>query len=268
VLERVDGLPVAADVLVAPDPVGIAEASVERIASWTKSALDERPSVHVALTGGSSAGHLYRELLKPRWQSGLPWDRVHFWWGDDRFVPSDSPDSNFGATFRELLFDGGLRVPGQNVHGIPVDTALADGRDIEWTANAYLSELRTELPRRHGLPAFDVILLGVGPDGHILSVFPDSPALAGGTPLVMAVPPPTTVDPKLPRVTLNPTLLDAASHVLAMVGGANKALVVEQILAGPRKPRELPAQLATGANATWILDRAAAAELKEPRRPL
>ena len=262
-LRRVDGLPVPAEVLVAADSARIAEAAAERLVAWLGDALESRPAAHLALTGGSSAGHLAAELLKPRLRSAVAWDRVHLWWGDERYVPGDHADSNFGAAFRDLLADGGLPVPRQNVHPIPVDTAVADGRDITWTAAAYRDEVLTFLSRNSaGLPAFDVILLGVGPDGHILSVFPGSPALEPETPLVMAVPAPTTVDPKVPRITLSPRLLDAAGHVMPMVGGASKAQVVRRILAGDRNPVELPAQLATGSNATWLLDRAAAAELE------
>ncbi|MEA2621944.1 MAG: 6-phosphogluconolactonase [Chloroflexota bacterium] len=266
-LERIEGLPVPAEVLIAPDPAGIAEASAERIHTWTQEALEQRPSTHVALTGGSSATHLHAELRKPRWRTALPWDCVHFWWGDDRFVPGDHPDSNFGAAFRELFYDDGLTVPGANIHPIPADTAFADDRDAAWTAKAYATELQTLVPLRDGLPILDVILLGMGPDGHVLSIFPHSPALGAGTPIVMDVPAPEHVDPKLPRVTLNPELLGVAGHVLVMVGGTAKALVVKQVLTGERDPAELPAQLATGPNATWILDRGSAAELKEPRVP-
>ena len=251
-LPNVRGLPVTAEVLVAADPPGIAEAAAERIAAWLNEALRSRPLAHLALTGGSSAGHLAAEWHKPRWHAAVPWDRVHLWWGDERFVPADHPDSNFGAAFRELLSEGGLPVPRGNVHPVPVDTAIAEDRDAAWTATAYRDEVLTFLPRSTavGLPAFDVILLGVGPDGHVLSVFPDSPALDPASPLVMAVPAPTTVDPKVPRITLSPRLLDAATHVLPMVGGASKALVVKRhpLMAGARGalPNSQPATMPPG----------------------
>lgn len=264
-LKAVEGLPVPAEVLVAADPAAVAAAAAERISAWLNEALDSRPLAHLALTGGSSAAHLAAEWRKPFWHAAVPWERIHLWWGDERLVPGDHPDSNYGAAFRDLLSAGGLPVPRQNVHPVPVDTAVADDRDADWTATVYRDEVLTFLPRAKagGLPAFDVILLGVGPDGHILSVFPGSPALDPDAPLVMAVPAPTTVDPKVPRITLNPQLLEAATHVMPMVGGASKAQVVKRILAGPRDPRALPAQFATGHNATWLLDRAAAAELEE-----
>ena len=223
-LPNVRGLPVPAEVLVAADPAGIAEAAAERIAAWLAEALSVRQTAHLALTGGSSASHLAVELLKPRWASAVAWERVHLWWGDERFVPGDHPDSNFGAAFRDLLLDGGLPVPPGNVHPIPVDTALADGRDATWTAIAYRDELLTFLPRNAGgLPAFDVILLGVGPDGHILSVFPGSPALAPETPLVMDVPAPTivTVLP-LTVATVEELLVNVKPPALLEVGDTEK----------------------------------------------
>lgn len=263
VLHAVPGLPVPAEVLVARDAAEIAAAAAMRMATWLTEALKVRPTAHLALTGGSSAKHLAVELRKPHWHTAVDWQRVHLWWGDERCVPGDHPDSNFGAAFHELLSAGGLPVPRQNIHPVPVDTAFADGRDADWTAASYRDEVVLFLPRSlGGLPAFDVILLGMGPDGHVLSVFPDSSALADDTPLVMAVPAPTSVDPKVPRITLSPRLLDAALHVMSMIAGASKAQVVKRVLTGPRDPRALPAQLATGANATWLLDRAAAAELE------
>lgn len=263
-MHSVEGLPVRAEVLMAADPPGIAEAAAERLTAWLKDALDVRPSANLALTGGSSAGFLATELRQRRWHAAVPWERVHLWWGDERFVPASHAESNFGAAFRDLLNESGLPVPTSNIHPVPVDTALADGQNEAWTADAYASEIGTCLPRHEsGLPAFDVILLGVGTDGHILSVFPGRPAVTADAPIVMAVPAPTSVEPKLPRITLNPRLLDAAAHVMPMVGGASKALVVKRILSGPHNPGELPAQLATGQNATWLLDRAAAAEIEE-----
>jgi 6-phosphogluconolactonase len=106
------------------------------------------------------------------------------------------------------------------------------------------------------------VLLGLGPDGHLLSCFPGSPALADDAPLVMAVPAPEHVEPHLPRVTLNPRLVAAAHHVLMMVPGGAKATIVKRILAAPEvDPHELPGRLATGTNAVWLLDRGSAAEL-------
>jgi 6-phosphogluconolactonase len=107
----------------------------------------------------------------------------------------------------------------------------------------------------------------MGPDGHVLSVFPGSAVLEPGTPIVMAVPAPTHVEPHVARVTLNPRLLSVAGHAMLMVSGAAKATMVREVLTGRRDPHRLPAQLALLGNSTWLLDAGSAAELDLPRVP-
>jgi 6-phosphogluconolactonase len=268
-LPAIRGLAVDADVRVAPDAAGIAEASAQQIRLWIEATLANRDRVHLALTGGSSATKLHDLLKAPPWKSGLPWSRIHLWWGDERIVPSGENDSNFGSAYRTFL-DGYQEIPAVNVHPIPVDTAIAEGEGGDWAAAMYRTEILTEVPPDANgasvgarLPAFDIVLLGLGPDGHVLSCFPGSPALADDAPLVMAVPAPEHVEPHLPRVTLNPRLLVAAHHVLVMVPGGAKATVVKRILTTRElDPHELPGRLATGRNAVWILDRGSAAELE------
>jgi 6-phosphogluconolactonase len=267
-LPSIVSLPVDADVRLALDAAGIAEASARLIRDWADEALKRRERVHISLTGGSSATKLYDVLKQPEWRSGMPWARIHLWWGDDRFVPSGEADSNFGSAYRAFL-EGYAEIPAANVHPIPIDTAIAEDEGGEWAAAAYRTEIVTEVPAsaREGadrLPAFDIMLVGIGPDGHLLSVFPGSPALAEDSPVVMAVPAPEHVEPHLPRVTLSPGLLRAAHHVLAMVPGGAKATVVKRILTtSDGDPRELPGRLATGPNAVWLLDRGSAAELED-----
>ncbi len=265
---------------VAADATGIAEASARLIRDWVETARKTRDRVHVALTGGSSAIKLYEVFKQPEWKSGMPWSRVHLWWGDDQFVPSGDANSNFGTAYRSFL-EGYAEIPAANIHPIPVDTAVAEGEGGDWAAAAYRTEILTEVPADFTetadgaqaeprtmapgprLPAFDIVLVGVGPDGHLLSCFPGSPAFAEDAPLVMAVPAPEHVEPHLPRVTLNPRLLAAAHHVLVMVSGGAKATVVKRILTTPDlDPHELPGRLATGPQAVWILDRGSAADLE------
>lgn len=266
-LQRVEGISGPSAVLVAPDLAGIAAAAAERIADWSTEAIAARGSAHVALTGGSSASALARALREPRRQASIDWEHAHFWWGDERQVASDHPDSNFGAALRDLFGPDGVPAPTANIHPFPIETALADGQDADWIAEAYATELLTTLPQRDGLPSFDVILLGMGPDGHVLSVFPGSVALEQGTPIVMAAPAPTHVEPHVARVTLNPRLLPVAGHVMVMVSGAAKATMVREALTGERDPHRLPAQLALRGDATWLLDAGSAAELDLPRVP-
>lgn len=264
-LERIDGIPGPTAALVAPDLAGIADAAAERIAEWSSAAIASRGSAHIALTGGSSASALAIALRQPRRQASIDWVHSLLWWGDERIVPTDHTDSNFGAALRDLLGPEGVPVPSANIHPFPVETAFADGMDADWIAEAYAAELLTTLPHRDRLPAFDVILLGMGPDGHVLSVFPGSAALEPGAPLVLAVPAPTHVEPHIARVTLSPRLLPVAGHLMVMVSGAAKAAMVRQVLTGERDPQRWPAQLTLRDNATWLLDTGSAAELSQPR---
>jgi 6-phosphogluconolactonase len=267
-LERIQGVGGAAEVLVARDARGVALAAADRICTWLNAAVHERGRAHIALTGGSSASLLAAELRLPRWRDAVPWNQVGVWWGDERFVPADRPESTFAEAVRDLLGPDGLPVPAANIHPFPVETALADGNGQEWVAEAYAAELSTMLSHRDHLPAFDVILLGMGPDGHVLSVFPGSEALDQGAPLVVAIPAPTHIAPMVPRITINPRLLAVAGHVLLMIPGAAKAATVSRVFTDPPDPRRLPAQLLLRDNATWLLDLGSAADLEAERVPL
>jgi 6-phosphogluconolactonase len=195
---------------------------------------------------------------------------VHFWWGDERFVPLDHGESNAGLAM-VLLFGVGrdqenasMTFPAraERIHPVPVDPAAMRHEGPDGAARRYADELERTIARRvDGVPAFDVVLLGVGPDGHILSVFPGSPALEPGAPLAMGIDAPQHVEPHVPRVTLSPRILDAATEVIVSVSGAGKTAIVGRVLRGERDPRALPAQLATGSNAVWLLDRESAAGL-------
>ncbi|HUG49100.1 MAG TPA: 6-phosphogluconolactonase [Candidatus Limnocylindria bacterium] len=272
-------------VVVLPDAESVARESARRLVKGLREPLAARGEAHLALTGGSSAVALYRELGgSAQWRQALDWPRVHLWFGDDRFVPVDHPDSNAGLAYSMLLAAGarsgesgalgataidvasgtapGLPVHAENVHPFTIDEALSESGAAELVAQRYAEALRELLPGgTNGLPAFDVVLLGVGGDGHLLSVFPGSAALEPDAPLVLAIPAPEHIEPHLPRVTLNPRLLEAAGLVLVMVSGGEKAGVLAEILQGDRDPRRLPAQLAVRDNAVWLLDEAAAGRL-------
>ncbi len=225
---------------------------------------------HLATTGGSTAPALYRALLAPDLRGRVPWDRLEIWFGDDRFVPPGDPDSN--VTPLEVILRGGDQaaglpgapLPASAVHPIPVSHARAVGGGPGVAAAAYAREIRRRLRRGpHGLPEFDAIVLGVGPDGHCLSVFPGSAVFdADPADLVLAVPAPTHVEPHLPRVTLHPDLVTEARIVVVAAFGIGKADVLAEILDGPRDERRLPAQVARRAGAIWVLDEPAAARLR------
>src|SRR5439155_4681232 len=134
-----------------------------------------------------------------------------------------------------------------------------EGYGPDWCALSYAARIR-QLPIEKGWPVFDLVLLGVGPDGHILSVFPDSPALAS-TDWALAIPAPSHVEPHVARVTLNPAILEVARSIIVVAHGSTKADIIGAIFGEQRAPRRWPAQLARRRRATWLLDEAAASRV-------
>ncbi|MGH2407296.1 MAG: 6-phosphogluconolactonase [Candidatus Limnocylindrales bacterium] len=241
------------------EPDDVAEAAAHEFMAIASSAIAERAVAHVALTGGSTVPRLYRHLIGAAHHVALDWAHVELWWGDERIVaPGDLAAHAHSA--RETLLRPGSPASAAHVHAFPLDVAVRDGPGQ--AAKRYATEIRKRIPyARDGLPVFDLVLLGMGADGHILSVFPHSPALAPGAPLVLAIPAPTHIEPHVPRLTLNPRVVGVARHVLVMCTGAGKAARVADVLEGPEDVRRLPAQLARGDNALWLLDAAAAVSL-------
>jgi 6-phosphogluconolactonase len=266
-----------ARVLTLPDPAAVSLEAARRIAEALAAADSERGRADWATTGGSSVVGIYRALTETSLMELMPWGRLHMWWGDDRYVPRDHPLSNVkpfddivaGIALGEEGTAGGgwpgEPLPFDQIHPFRAGEAIASGRGPAWGASAMSDELKAAgLATSDGWPVFDVLLIGVGPDGHLLSVFPGSPAI-GSTELAMAIPAPTHIEPHLPRLTLNPAVIGAARQVLVVATGAAKAQVLGEIFGPTRDPKRWPAQLALGDNATWILDAAAAASL--PPRP-
>jgi 6-phosphogluconolactonase len=137
---------------------------------------------------------------------------------------------------------------------------------VDLAAQRYADDLDRHVPSaRGGVPRFDVLLSGLGPDGHMMSIFPGSPALAPDAPIALAIPAPVHVEPKLPRVTLSARVLAQAGSVLMMSTGASKAEIVASVLGDKSEPSRWPAQSALLANATWLLDVAAAAQWMKSR---
>lgn len=249
-------------VLVCPDGAVIAARALDLVVDGLRAAIRERGEGHLALTGGSSATALFERLRDDPRARRVAWPRVHVWQGDERFVPHDHPASNWGEALRGWLEQpSGAGVPAGHRHPIPVDAALAEGRDAAWAAERYAIEMAARLPRRGGLPSFDVWLLGIGTDGHILSAFADSQGVASAQALALGIPAPTHIEPRVPRVTLTTHLLAAARSILVMVPGAGKRAVVAECFRAWPDPARPIAQQALRPNATWLLDAESAADL-------
>lgn len=221
-----------ATVLRARDPV---EAAALWIARRLRLALAQRGGASVALAGGSTPAAVYARLK----EVDLDWGAVAFYFGDERCVPPDHPDSNYSMAEQALL--AALRTYEPRVHRM-------EGEDPD--AEAAAERYARLLP-----PALDLLLLGMGEDGHTASLFPHSPALEESR-LVVPV-----VGPKPPprRLTITPPVIRAARSKLVLVRGADKARMVALALEGPFDPRERPVQHAQ--DATWLLDAAAAERL-------
>jgi 6-phosphogluconolactonase len=214
-----------------------------------------------------------RHLITESLRHAVPWGNVHVWWGDDRYVPRDHPLSNVKPLDDILIAVGlteegqagttwpGVALPAENLHPFPTGEAIGGARGTGWCASTLADELRrAHLPQHGDWPSFDLLQLGMGADGHVLSVFPGSAALESDA-LALPVPAPDHIEPRVERVTLNPEVIGAARGLLVVVTGSGKADVLAKVFGETRDPGRWPAQLARRAGAAWILDAAAAASL-------
>ena len=236
------------EVIVVPDTKAIAETAAKRLIARLKQTTNRAA---VCLTGGSSPEGLYRLLADEPWRNEVPWDRVHWFMGDDRFVPEDDPRSNMGIA-RRLFLD--KAAPRGNVHAIATDTNYPEG-----AANLYQDTLREFYGAEQldpARPLFDLVLMGVGPDGHTASLFPQSRALDEKNRWVLGVPK-AGMEPFVPRVTLTFPALASTREMLFIVDGAGKRDILRRVFSG----EDLPAARAyADGDQVWLLDRAAAPE--------
>ena len=249
------GLPTP-DVVIEPDADRLARAVAEALVARLAAAQTLRGTASVVLTGGTIGIAVLERvaaLAAEPVRETVDWALVDVWWGDERFVPAADDDRNEKAARRALLDVVG--VDPARVHAMPAsDAGFAEPEDA---AARYADELRAAAGDG-SVPRFDVLLLGMGPEGHVASIFPDSPAIDDQRP-VFAVrdcpkPPPT-------RISLGYAAIGAADEVWVVVSGEGKAEAVARALTGA-EPRELPAAGVHGSRATrWLLDAAAAARL-------
>ena len=234
------------ELLVADDPAALASQAADQVVAWAM--MEGQGAVRIALSGGSTPRRTYQELASPRLVDRFPWSRVHWFWGDERFVPPDDPESNFRMT-REAMLDA-APIPPANIHPIPTV-------DIGPDEAALLYE--TELKHAYGTstlrpdqPLFHVCLLGLGDDGHIASLIPGEPALLERDRWVAVV---AHGRPET-RITLTYPAINASHHVAFLVSGETKRTILREVLAGgSTKPA---AQLSPMGDILFIADRAAA----------
>jgi 6-phosphogluconolactonase len=236
-------------IIVAVDAAELAKVAAERLLARIA---QSRGAAAICLTGGSGPQPLYALLKDEPWRSRVPWQRIHWFMGDDRFVPLDDPHSNMGAAKRMFLDRVGA--PAESIHPIPTGAA-----DPAQAARAYENELkrfygRDELdPAR---PLFQLVLMGLGVDGHTASLFPHTDALEERERWVIGVEE-AHLHPFVPRVTLTFPALASTGEMLFLVSGHEKRDILARVLAG----EDLPAARAwSNGELIWLVDRAAAPE--------
>jgi 6-phosphogluconolactonase len=245
----------ATDVRIYPDAQSLACAASDAFVGSARNAISARGRFMVALAGGSTPRAIYSILGNdPQHEAGtLQWHQVHLFFGDERPVPPDHPDSNFRMANDAMLSK--LPIPAPNVHRIHAELGAARAAD------EYQEELRAVMNAgAGGSPRLDLILLGMGPDGHTASLFPGSPGLNERTRLVCA----NWIE-KLDgfRITLTYPALNAASEVLFIVSGDEKSEMLRKVLRHEPTATTYPAQLVrpTNGKLVWLVDEAAAARL-------
>ena len=230
-------------------PAELAEAAARDFAARAEAAIDERGRFAVALAGGSTPKATYEALARD-YADKLDWSRVHVFFGDERTVPPDHEDSNYRMAQRALL----SRVPVGGVHRMRGESPPAEA------ATAYEEELRGYFGS-DGSPGLDLILLGLGEDGHTASLFPETSALDVADRWVVANP---VLKLQTTRLTLTVPVINAAKAVTFLVAGEGKAGALREILEGDAAPRAYPAKFVNPESGvlTWMVDRAAASLLK------
>jgi 6-phosphogluconolactonase len=247
-------------VVILEDAAAVAREAAVRFVALARQAVAERGAFHAALSGGKTPAQLFRVLAEDQFRAAVDWNRVHLYWSDERSVPADHPDCNYGLASRELL--SRISVPAGNIHRMEADRADADA-----AAQQYEELLRRSLPAdAKGFPRLDLIYLGMGADGHTASLFPGSVALGEMARAVVSqyvVPP---AGGRTRRMTFTFPMLNAARAVVFLITGADKAETLRKILEeknDPPFPTERVRPMA--GERILLVDRAAAARLGSGR---
>jgi 6-phosphogluconolactonase len=235
-------------IITVADPVALAKAGADRLMARIAA---NSGRVAICLSGGSTPKQIFELLAGDAYRNKIPWQRVHWFLGDERFVPADDTRNNMRMAKQAFL---DACAPAANVHPIPIDSA-----DAAEAARRYESELKSfygadELdPAR---PLFDLVMLGAGPDGHTASLFPGYPAVEETRRWVIDVPK-ANVEPFVPRITLTLPALASCREILFLASGSGKRAILTRVLSG----ENLPANRARSNGETvWLLDQAALPE--------
>lgn len=243
-------------VVVEATPAALAERVADRFLTRVRARTKNGRIAHIALTGGSMGAAVLRAVAAHPKVDKIDWSLVHFWWGDERFIARDDAERN-AVQSREALLDH-IEVPAENVHEV---AASDSGLTLDDAADAYAVELAKFADDEHPWPSFAVCFLGVGPDGHIASLFPDRAEVTETDAVAL----PVRDSPKPPpeRVTLTRPVINASKRVWLVLTGADKASALGLALAGASYTN-VPAAGAKGRKRTiFFVDQAAASEVSE-----
>jgi len=249
--DRREAVKKSVEIRVEPDEAAALQATADVLRETVRSAVTNAGCASIAISGGSTPRGMHRLLSRPPYAEGISWDRVHLFWTDERLVSHEHPASNFGAARTDFL-QSLPRSPG-GLHPVPVSS------DGDASARRYEEEIRRHFHQRHlDEPVFDLILLGLGADGHTASLFPGSPVLSEQRRWAAAV---KGGEPDVERVTLTYIVLNNARRVLFLVTGDSKAAAVRHVLTDAAPV--LPAQRIRppAGSVAWVLDRTAASLL-------
>jgi 6-phosphogluconolactonase len=242
---------------VASTTEGLVLAAAQEFVRVSTNAVQLRGRCTIALAGGSTPRNVYSALAHTGpLRSQVPWSRIEFFWGDERHVPPNDPQSNYRMAHETLLST--VPVASEQIHRIQAEQA-----DAAVAAQMYENDIRSTLPAGDGLPRFDLILLGLGSDGHTASLFPGTAALSERERLCVDN---WVASLNAHRITMTLPLLNAARVVMFIVSGADKASIVRQVLRRDHAGPVFPAQLVQpDGDVLWMLDRESASALGEVR---
>ena len=241
-----------AEVKVFPNEQALIDHAVERIIALAQESVNQRGSFSAALSGGSTPQPLYAALGNAKNRGRLPWDMIHLFWGDERHVPPEHADSNYHMVKHSLL--DGVPIPADNVHRVPAEM------EIRMAAFSYEETLRGFFDGKW--PRFDLVLLGMGEDGHTASLFPYSAGLHEKDRWFIANYAPYR---ETWRLTLTKNAINAARNIIVLVSGQSKAKMLAEVLMEPKTPEEKPIQLIDPVDGemTWLVNKDAASQLPD-----
>jgi len=244
---------------IASDAQDLASRAARLFAFTAGQAIQARGVFRTALSGGHTPELFFQRLIVESEAGAIPWDRVQVFWVDERYVPADSRDSNYRLAAEAFL--NRIDIPQANVHRIPTE------RDsIDDAVRVYERTMREVFGLKEGqMPRFDLIVLGMGADGHTASLFPNSPIAYEAADLACVAYPGAGAKPQVNRITLTPPVLLAARKLVVLISGREKAQTLKEVFTGEPEAAKYPIRVLWPAldRITWLVDREAAAEIGE-----